>query len=1085
MGAARDGRPAAGRGQTEPENRDGCTHDDDPDGAGRPRLDRSAGLSDPLAAAARQIGEFLAAVEPFFWRKPITYVDVGAHKGDVFRELVRSGLKVGAAHLIEPNPASFAALQQAVQELGIDRAVCHQLALGDRPGRLRLRDADDMTQVIDADGALPPRTFEVEATTLDTLAETVALRRISLLKVDVEGYEAAVLEGARGLLADQAVDMVYIEAGMNPEGTQQTYFRVIEDVLNAHGYRLFRVFEQKNEWPEDSPLLRRVNAAFMSPRFAAANPYGLSANLLRFGRENEKLRQALAERQAAEKARDEQHAAALEAERQRIGELAARLEAAAGAAAAAGRERDAERQRAGEFEASLAALTRENRKLAAARAAGETELGKLRKELARTLASTSWRVTVPLRATGDAVKRARVPRLAAPAALRALGEIESVARARRWLERARAERLVRRSQLFDPAWYLAEYPDVAELGPRSSEAFPEPGPPRGAQSLGRLRHRRLHEALPGRGAGRDEPAGALPAAGPPRGARDPPRRPAAASGRLRPGGRRGLGGGAARASRPWGRTAGLGGAADPRPHPVRARRHRERPGTELRPLGADRGRRRLDRRHRRGGADPLQGPAHPGDRDAGPRGLGGAQRRAGRRLRRARRLSRQRQRLDAGVSGADGGGVRPQRRRLRLRGAEGARGERRGALVPGGALRLRAAEVLQLHRPEHLHAPPGDVREAWRLRCRAAPGGRLGPDPALHPRRSGQLRLFPRRRVRSQRPFRPADRPRALRLQERGAQQALDRLGGGGGEGPRPGAGLGGDVRAGSAGALRGAAGCPLHPSGRMPLRAGAGRQRLRRRLEGDPERLAPPRTGDPPGRGRRERAAGARQQPRPRRRHRRHRGLPRRGYRGLAGMAAPAGAPAAGPRRHGRAAEDPGSPRHHRRRRPGVRRREPVSLPALCRAARRLRADDAAAGARRGQRALRRLPRRRPGAGPRLPPDLSRPSSRTRTSACGSAAAPRSSPTCPTRCVRRHPGARIREARIEADRRQFREIWERVPADAAASYARDGLPAPQSLPDRPAWAEAGLAVWRPAGPAVPRARPGLDAARSPGARWR
>ena len=464
MGAARDGRPAAGRGQTEPENRDGCTHDDDPDGAGRPRLDRSAGLSDPLAAAARQIGEFLAAVEPFFWRKPITYVDVGAHKGDVFRELVRSGLKVGAAHLIEPNPASFAALQQAVQELGIDRAVCHQLALGDRPGRLRLRDADDMTQVIDADGALPPRTFEVEATTLDTLAETVALRRISLLKVDVEGYEAAVLEGARGLLADQAVDMVYIEAGMNPEGTQQTYFRVIEDVLNAHGYRLFRVFEQKNEWPEDSPLLRRVNAAFMSPRFGAANPYGLSANLLRFGRENEKLRQALAERQAAEKARDEQHAAALEAERQRIGELAARLEAAAGAAAAAGRERDAERQRAGEFEASLAALTRESRKLAAARAAGETELGKLRKELARTLASTSWRVTVPLRATGDAVKRARVPRLAAPAALRALGEIESVARARRWLERARAERLVRRSQLFDPAWYLAEYPDVASSG---------------------------------------------------------------------------------------------------------------------------------------------------------------------------------------------------------------------------------------------------------------------------------------------------------------------------------------------------------------------------------------------------------------------------------------------------------------------------------------------------------------------------------------------------------------------------------------------------------------------------------------------
>ena len=37
------------------------------------------------------------------------------------------------------------------------------------------------------------------------------------------------------------------------------------------------------------------------------------------------------------------------------------------------------------------------------------------------------------------------------------------------------------------------------------------------------------------------------------------------------------------------------------------------------------------------------------------------------------------------------------------------------------------------------------------------------------------------------------------------------------------------------------------------------------------------------------------------------------------------------------------------------------------------------------------------------------------------------------------------------------------MPADAAAAYARDGLPAPQPLPDRPARADAGLAVRRPA----------------------
>jgi FkbM family methyltransferase len=424
-------------------------------------------VSGALAAAARQVGEFLTSVEPFFWRKPITYVDAGAHRGDVFRELVASGLRIGAAHLVEPNPASFAALAEAVEQLGMaDRVVCHRCALGDAPGRLRLRDADDMSQVIGGagGGAPQPGTFEAEATTLDALAEACGIRRISLLKVDVEGYEAAVLEGACGLLAAQAIDMLYIEAGMNPEGTQQTYFRVIEDALNAHGYRIFRVFEQKNEWPEDSPLLRRVNAAFMSPRFAAANPHGLSAKLLRFGRENEKLRAALAERQAGEKAQTAALAAATE-RAERLG----RTLAAEGLRAA--HLDDAVRRLADE----RAALRRQVSELERRQAALEKQAERLRREQAAIVASTSWRLTAPLRLAGDALKRARrtprPPRIPLARLARQARDIEAVARLGRWAGRVRDERLVRASPLFDPAWYLAEYPDVAAAGLDPLEHF--------------------------------------------------------------------------------------------------------------------------------------------------------------------------------------------------------------------------------------------------------------------------------------------------------------------------------------------------------------------------------------------------------------------------------------------------------------------------------------------------------------------------------------------------------------------------------------------------------------------------------------
>lgn len=76
---------------------------------------------------------------------------------------------------------------------------------------------------------------------------------------------------------------------MDPDTTQQVYYRKIEDALHAHGYRLFRVYEQTHEWPTDNPLLRRVNLCFMSGAFAASHPYRLSRELFRVRREHEKL----------------------------------------------------------------------------------------------------------------------------------------------------------------------------------------------------------------------------------------------------------------------------------------------------------------------------------------------------------------------------------------------------------------------------------------------------------------------------------------------------------------------------------------------------------------------------------------------------------------------------------------------------------------------------------------------------------------------------------------------------------------------------------------------------------------------------
>ena len=158
-----------------------------PEKANNPRLSPSD--------AGPKIEQLLSDVRPFFYDRPLVYVDVGAHKGDIFREVYASSLTLRAAHLIEPNPASFAALEVAVRELGAEKvATCYNVALSAAPERLRLRDMGTMTKVLGpaagpngvpvADG-LP--SFEAEAITLDEIFQALPSPRISILKVDVEG----------------------------------------------------------------------------------------------------------------------------------------------------------------------------------------------------------------------------------------------------------------------------------------------------------------------------------------------------------------------------------------------------------------------------------------------------------------------------------------------------------------------------------------------------------------------------------------------------------------------------------------------------------------------------------------------------------------------------------------------------------------------------------------------------------------------------------------------------------------------------------------------------------------------------------
>ncbi len=163
---------------------------------GRPEL---FGAIYPLARSAEDDAVAMRAVLAAVLRERSCYVDVGANRGQLLRDAVR--VAPGGRHIaFEPIPELAAELAAAFPQVD-----CRTLALGAHAGRASFwhytrldgwSGLERNPEISDAQGG--PVQIEVEISTLD---EQLPQLEPALVKIDVEGAEVGVLEGARGLLA--------------------------------------------------------------------------------------------------------------------------------------------------------------------------------------------------------------------------------------------------------------------------------------------------------------------------------------------------------------------------------------------------------------------------------------------------------------------------------------------------------------------------------------------------------------------------------------------------------------------------------------------------------------------------------------------------------------------------------------------------------------------------------------------------------------------------------------------------------------------------------------------------------------------
>jgi len=181
-----------------------------------------------------------------------TIVDVGANRGEMVSLFLRAFPK---ARIIafEPYWPCYEMLKSKFASA--PTVTIEHAALGSSPGRQRLNvfSGDNMNSFLElATG--PDSTIHekfvstgVEETvvhTLDSFCDRHQISAVDILKIDTQGFDLHVLQGAAGMLSQRRVGVVILEINFVPMYVGQPNFIEIHGLLCALGYRLVGLYNE-------------------------------------------------------------------------------------------------------------------------------------------------------------------------------------------------------------------------------------------------------------------------------------------------------------------------------------------------------------------------------------------------------------------------------------------------------------------------------------------------------------------------------------------------------------------------------------------------------------------------------------------------------------------------------------------------------------------------------------------------------------------------------------------------------------------------------------------------------------------------
>ena len=186
----------------------------------------NAGFSD------RQVADLFIS----FLRPGMVVFDCGAHIGEytlLFSHLIGSEGKVYA---FEPDPRLFPYLEENIRINALKQAVQNAVAVGDGEGEVPFNLSPDPTgSFVVARSRNGTQTTKVSMISLDEYVYERRLARVDAIKIDVEGSELAVLQGALSLLRRRIPALLFIECHSHEDEWP------ITKLLTECGYEVTRI----------------------------------------------------------------------------------------------------------------------------------------------------------------------------------------------------------------------------------------------------------------------------------------------------------------------------------------------------------------------------------------------------------------------------------------------------------------------------------------------------------------------------------------------------------------------------------------------------------------------------------------------------------------------------------------------------------------------------------------------------------------------------------------------------------------------------------------------------------------------------